>query len=84
MLLVPTAPASLPPAAIAEEARLVKKDELDKLVVQVEDMLEGGIAPQLACVILGGIEGMLDSALYCGAERLRLTNLRERVKKICA
>ena len=84
LLLVLTAPASLPPAAIAEEARLVKKDELDKLVTQVEDMLEGGIAPQLACVILGGIEGMLDSALYCGAERLRLTNLRERVKKICA
>ncbi len=84
-LLLATAPVPVSvQAAIAENPAYVEKSELDKLFKQVDDILSAGVGKQMAAVVLGGIDGMLESNLYCGAEKLRLTALRERVKKYCA
>lgn len=78
-------PAALPaPATLRENKAFVPASQLDALCKQVEEMLNGGMGTQTAALLLGGLESMLDCGLYCGEERLRLSALRERVKKICA
>lgn len=70
--------------AIAENPAFIAKSDLDKFFTQIDALLNAGVSKPVAAAVLGGIEGMLDSNLYCGAERLRLAALKERVKKICA
>ena len=69
---------------IAENPAFVAKSDLDKFFAQADALISAGVSKQVAAAMLGGIQGMLDSDLYCGAERLRLAALKERVKKICA
>ena len=69
--------------AIEENPAFVAKSDLDKFFSQADALLSAGVSKQVAAAMLGGIDGMINSNLYCGAERLRLSALKERVKKIC-
>lgn len=76
----------LPAALIPESADkyVLPRAEVDKLIEQVEEMLHTGVSAQVAGVLARGLDYMLASGVYDSGERLRLTNLHERVKKICA